>query len=154
MLQQLESVKQKWGGKNQTIDNWLHARQSLLVSFCHLAGLNQRRNTLPEASEIEDFCEKLMDYISAGHFEVFDMLVNDNDEGVTLKQNLYPKLTKTTDAALQFNDKFAEAITMEQAALFEKELAELGETLEERFKLEDQLISHMYANRSSDDTKE
>ena len=153
MLEQLESVKQKWGGKSQVVDNWLHARQSLLVSFCHLAGLNKRKDPLPEASEVERFCQNLMDYLSAGHFEVFDMLVKNDAEGIALKENLYPKLTKTTDAALQFNDKFAEAITMEQAALFENELAKLGETLEERFKLEDQLISHMYTN-SSDDTRE
>jgi len=146
MLQQLENVKQKWGGKSQTVDNWLVARQSLLVSFCHLAGLNRQDDRLPGANEIALFCENLLDYLSAGHFEVFDMLVKEDNGGAALKQELYPELTKTTDAALQFNDRFAEAVTLEQATSFDRELASLGETLEERFKLEDRLISHLYKN--------
>ena len=146
MLQQLEKVKVKWGGKSDTVDNWLLARQSLLVSYCHLAGLDQQGESLPEANDIANFCENLMDYLSAGHFGVFNMLVDDEAEGKALKQRLYPKLTQTTDSALQFNDKFAEALTIEQAAVFDSELANIGETLEERFALEDQLIAHMYAS--------
>lgn len=143
MLNQLESTKAKWGGKSKTVDNWLQARQDLLVSFCHLAGLNGTNDSLPEANEITLFCENLMDYLSTGHFEVFDMLVEEDEEGKALKQEFYPKLTKTTDAALGFNDRFAEAVSIEQAASFDEALANLGETLEERFKLEDSLISYM-----------
>jgi regulator of sigma D len=144
MLKQLEDVKTKWGGKSQTVDNWLNARQQLLINFCNLAGMDKRNETLPEANEIAHFCECLMDYLSAGHFEVFDILVSDDADGQQLKAHLYPKLTQTTDAALQFNDKFAEAVTTEQAANFDDALAKLGETLEERFGLEDKLIEHMH----------
>lgn len=149
MLKQLENVKSKWGGKSQTVDNWLQARQQLLVTYCNLAGLDQKSESLPEANDIAQFCEFLMDYLSAGHFEVFDMLVSDDADGQRLKEHLYPKLTQTTDAALQFNDKFAEAVTIEQAADFDDALAKLGETLEERFGLEDELIEHMHTNTTS-----
>ena len=100
MLQQLESVKSRWGGKSQVVDRWLMDRQALLVSFCELAGINKQSESLPDADEIANFCSALLDYLSAGHFEVFDILVEDDDEGLDLKDKLYPKLTKTTDAAL------------------------------------------------------
>jgi regulator of sigma D len=148
MLQQLESAKSKWGGKSQTIDKWLQERQALLVTYCSLAGINKQSECLPDADEIADFCGALLDYLSAGHFEVFEILTeNDSDlHGQALKEDLYPKLTKTTDAALAFNDRFAEAITSEQAAGFDSALAELGETLEERFALEDELIAHVHTH--------
>jgi len=130
MLQQLESVKSKWGGKSQVIDRWLMDRQALLVSFCELA-----------------FCSALLDYLSVGHFEVFDMLVENDNEGLALRDKLYPRLTKTTDAALAFNDTFAQAVTPEQAAEFDSALAKLGETLEERFALEDELIAHVHTKK-------
>ena len=81
MLQQLESVKSRWGGKSQVVDRWLMDRQALLVSFCELAGINKQSESLPDADEIANFCSALLDYLSAGHFEVFDILVEDDDEG-------------------------------------------------------------------------
>jgi regulator of sigma D len=57
-------------------------------------------------------------------------------------------LTKTTDAALSFNDKFAEAVSAEQASGFDVALATLGETLEERFALEDELIAHVHTHKA------
>ncbi len=56
-------------------------------------------------------------------------------------------MTKTTDAALAFNDTFAQAVTPEQAAEFDSALAKLGETLEERFALEDELIAHVHTKK-------
>ena len=161
MLQQLESVKSKWGGKSQVIDRWLMDRQALLFSFCELAGINKRSECLPDPDEIDNFCSALLDYLSVGHFEVFDMLVENDNEGLALRDKLYPRLTKTTDAALAFNDTFAQAVTPEQAAgfdarpepgsalyaEFDSALAKLGETLEERFALEDELIAHVHTKK-------
>lgn len=147
MLQQLESVKSKWGGKSQIIDRWLLERQALLVSYCELGGINKHTECLPDADEITSFCGALLDYLSAGHFEIFDILVENDDEGLLLRDKLYPRLTKTTDEALKFNDTFAQAVTPEQAAGFDSALAELGETLEERFALEDELIAHVHTNK-------
>lgn len=148
MLQQLESVKSKWGGKSQVIDKWLLDRQALLVSYCKLAGINAHDDCLPDADEISEFCGALLDYLSAGHFEVFEILVEDDTSGLTLKEELYPRLAKTTDTALSFNDAFADAISIEQAAKLDDALADLGETLEERFALEDELIAHVHKNES------
>lgn len=145
MLDQLKEVKAKWGGKSDTIDNWLQERQLLLVHYCHLAGLDSPEKTqLPNATDIGEFCTILMDYLSAGHFEVYDMLVAECADGQALKDTIYPRLTELTDSALDFNDQYADGVSDTLAAEFDRQLAALGEILEERFELEDQLIQHMH----------
>ncbi len=154
MLNQLEQVKGKWGGQLATIDNWLQARQRLLIQYCELAGLDhhdnhngKQANPLPDPAAIDAFCEAMMDYLSAGHFEVYDMLVSDDAKGKALKQQLYPDIATTTDDALAFNDTYTDVVSEQQAAAFDRHLQALGETLEARFALEDQLIAHMYETR-------
>lgn len=146
MLNQVERAKDKWGGRHTTIDNWLHERMELLIQYCQLAGIDkQASSALPDSNKISDFCEILMDYLSAGHFEVYDLLVTDDKEGAALKQSVYPKLAATTDEALAFNDAYVDAVSAEQAKNFDVALAKLGETLEDRFELEDELIAHMHS---------
>ncbi|TPV54554.1 sigma D regulator [Aestuariibacter sp. GS-14] len=145
MLKQVEVAKQRWGGANKTIDGWLLGRKQLLIQYCELAGVNyQRRDALPDASEVSEFCTLLMDYLSAGHFEVYEMLVSDNADGLALKQRIYPLIAATTDLALDFNDSYADDFHPDLAAKFEKSVAALGEALVERFELEDELIQHMH----------
>ncbi len=145
MLNKLEEAKSSWGGRSETIDNWLHERQALLIKYCDLAGLNQSgASILPAANEVSDFCSVLVDYLSAGHFEVYEMLVSDDEAGIKLKRAVYPQIAETTDSALRFNDLYAEALSAEQAKNFDRELADLGNVLEARFELEDQLINHMH----------
>ncbi|MCW8090781.1 sigma D regulator [Alteromonas sp. ASW11-130] len=153
MLNKLEKAKSSWGGRSETIDKWLQERQSLLIKYCDLAGLNQPdASKLPTANDVSDFCAVLMDYISAGHFEVYEMLVSDDEAGIQLKRTVYPQIAQTTDNALRFNDHFAEALSAEQAKNFDSELADLGNVLEERFALEDRLIHHMHQKTKSDNT--
>lgn len=144
MLGQIEKVKQRWGGHDATIDTWLHARQQLLVQYCELVGLNEEKSALPDAGKINLFCEYLMDYLSAGHFEVYDLLVSDDDAGSRLKDQVYPRIAETTDHALRFNDAYTDAVSVEQAQSFDADLSQLGEVLATRFEFEDHLINHMY----------
>lgn len=167
MLQQLESAKQKWGGKSEAVDNWLKARQQLLIEYCSLAGITSAEaaesavdahlvsangeRALPDAGDVETFCEDLMDYLSAGHFEVYDILATSSTRAKALKEQLYPRITSTTDAALRFNDRYTQLVQPEQASTFDKDLAELGEILEERFELEDRLLHHLHETATASD---
>lgn len=145
MLNQVEIAKQRWGGISKTIDNWLQERQKLLIQYCHLAGVNyQAKEALPTEEEVNEFCALLMDYLSVGHFEVYEMLVTDDEKGQQLKQKLFPLISKTTDQALDFNDNFAEDYSIEKSAEFDKAITSLGEALIDRFELEDNLIQHMH----------
>ncbi|MCW8109167.1 sigma D regulator [Alteromonas ponticola] len=153
MLTKLEEAKSSWGGRSETIDKWLLERQSLLIKYCELAGIKPADGaTLPTANDVNEFCSVLMDYISAGHFEVYEMLVNDDEAGIRLKRAVYPEIAQTTDSALRFNDHYAEALSFEQAKNFDRELADLGNVLEARFALEDKLIQHMHRKTQNNNT--
>ena len=154
MLTQIEKAKHQWGGSHDAIDNWLQERQQLLVQYCELAGLppfERESGALPRKSEIRSFCEILVDYVSAGHFEVYDKIAEQSDDA---KDNedvasiVVPKITETTDHALNFNDDFAEVSGDSDLASFDVKLSKLGQTLEERFALEDQLIQTIHKEHS------
>ncbi|NVK54128.1 MAG: sigma D regulator [Alteromonadaceae bacterium] len=145
MLNQVEIAKQRWGGANKTIDAWLDERRQLLIKYCQLAGVNgQTQAALPDMADVDEFCSILMDYLSVGHFEVYEMLVSDDSEGLKLKQQIFPRISKTTDLALDFNDKFTENFNADNAQSFDTDITRLGEALVDRFELEDQLIQHIH----------
>ncbi|MBU2980127.1 sigma D regulator [Alteromonas sp. C1M14] len=144
MLNKLEQAKEKWGGASGIIDNWLKARQQLLVRYCELAGLSDKNSALPDAQEISEFCTLMMDYCSAGHFGIYDQLTNTDDQAQSLKERYYPQIARTTDKILAFSDHYSDSFSTQQASSFDNELASLGEVIEERLALEDELITHMY----------
>ncbi len=152
MLRKLEKAQQQWGGSIAVIDNWLEERKQLLVLYCQLSGVQQfsgHDNQLPGEADIKAFCQVMMDYISAGHFEVYDQITSknksdNNEEGVSLAEELYPQITQSTDVALTFNDNYAEKNADELTEQFDKDLASLGEALDDRFELEDKLIQSLH----------
>ncbi len=156
MLTRLEKAQQKWGGSHSVIDKWLAERQELLVMYCALAGFNGKgRNdhALPEVAQIQGFCQILMDYLSAGHFEIYDDIAKQcqqkGPQSIELAKSLYPRISETTDLALEFNDKYTELAADDLMAEFDRDLSTLGEALELRFELEDELIDNLYSNHSS-----
>ena len=64
-----------------------------------------------------------------------------------MADKVYPKIVRTTDMILRFNDKY-EAVDLmngnsEILTLLDSDLSQLGETLAERIHLEDQVIGAM-----------
>jgi regulator of sigma D len=147
MYHEVTQAEEKWGGVDSTIDGWLGARKQLLVQYCELAGLppfDNQGNALPDSQKITSFCATLMDYVSAGHFEIYDQIAQESN-GNQLFDELYPQLTTTTDAALSFNDSFADTNkTSHDLDVFDQQLSDLGQTLEQRFSMEDQLIDNLH----------
>lgn len=103
------------------------------------------------------FCELLVDYVSAGHFEVYDKIVANCELTGELKQQLaktlYPRIGETTQAALEFNDRYADGASDDELMEFDKDLAALGHALEARFELEDQLIATLSVHREGADAQ-
>lgn len=149
MLNRFETAQQKWGGSSRYIDNWLQDRRYLIVSYCQLTSLppfeSKRTQEFPSPSDVMTFCQQLMDYLSSGHFEVYERITAqcDNAESKKLAERLTPKISASTDVAVDFNDKYAE-IENEDWDTFDKDLSQLGQALVERFELEDQLIQNLY----------
>ncbi|WJG09782.1 sigma D regulator [Aliiglaciecola sp. LCG003] len=151
MLSQFEQSKKKWVGSHNAIDVWLHERQDLLVKYCELAGIppyQRKVDGLPDLDSIRLFCEILMDYISAGHFEVYDKIIaetSDTTSSKSLADRIYPQIALLTEEALAFNDEFAEANTDRSLETFDINLSKLGQNLMERFELEDELIHSLHS---------
>ena len=155
MLTKLEKAKEEWGGTLSIIDTWLEARQECVVLYCQLAGLppyQQETRSLPEQAKITKFCQILLDYASTGHFEVYEQIIAqckvDGEENLKIAQELYSRITKTTDTALNFNDKYAENASDKALLDFDKDLSELGQIMEGRFEREDQLLEVVHLHHT------
>ncbi len=149
MPDNFQGAKERWGGVSDLIERWLRARQQLIVTYCKLTRANDFPNVDKARAAFCQFCELLVDYVSAGHFEVYDKLIQEardfDDGGVALAGRLYPRIQKTTEVALEFNDRF-DRIQGPDATfddLYEG-LSDLGETLEDRFEMEDLLIEALH----------
>ena len=154
MLTKLEQTKQALAGKHKAIDDWLDARQALLVGYMQLAGLTPARTkqrSLPKTEELHQFCDRLVDYVSAGHFEIYHHVVTAfeqaSGETLELAKRIYPHIRNSTEFALEFNDKYSDADEA-QLLLLDDDLNELGPVLEKRFKQEDRLVKALHVVES------
>jgi len=150
MLESCKDAKERWGGVHSMIDRWLNERQELLVLYVAIKGLKpySPRET-PVSVKIAAFCQVLMDYCSAGHFEIYEQLIREakefNDGGIELAKHHYPRLEEITEKCVEFNDAYDSAEhCIEKLTDLPKDLSELGELLEERFQLEDELIEALH----------
>ena len=150
MLTQVEQAKEKWRGAHTAIDHCLNERKQLLVQYCKLAGLppfKRSAGALPDKQSIESFCELLMDYISTGHFAMYDKITAEcahNNSGQSEAANICSEISNLTDEALSFNDSFAGIDLDQELASFDQNLSNLGQNLELRFELEDKLIQVLH----------
>lgn len=135
------------GGAHAAVDSWLHERQALLIEYFKLAGLppyERDAKALPAAQDIVNFCGLVMDYVSAGHFEVYDHIILNSQQAPestrAIADELFPLISDTTDIALDFNDKYAEITPDTGLTGFDQDLSNLGEALELRMEFEDRLL--------------
>ncbi|GAB1258625.1 sigma D regulator [Aurantivibrio plasticivorans] len=149
MLENCKSAKERWGGVSEIIDRWLQERQDMLVQFCDLSeGLDFDLNEDEAGIKLRRLCQIMMDYVSAGHFEVYEQLIKESQElndTDALKQAdvLFTKIDKTTDAILDFNDKYQETDDLESLT---GDLSRIGENLANRFEIEDQMIDVLHTS--------
>ncbi|RUO63524.1 sigma D regulator [Pseudidiomarina insulisalsae] len=161
MLKRQEQAKQRWGGAHQAVDMWLHERQELLIEYFKLAALppyERDNQALPALSDIHSFCALLMDYISAGHFEVYDQIIRNCKEAPKVTQELadelFPLIGDTTEIALDFNDTYGEVDDQNLLVDFDQRLSGLGEALELRMEFEDRLLNALEQHRLLDKSTE
>ncbi|WP_066960111.1 Rsd/AlgQ family anti-sigma factor [Microbulbifer sp. Q7] len=147
MLENCKNAQERWGGVSQIIDRWLQSRQTLLVSFCQLSDKKAFNDGDREAgANVRTLCQQLVDYVSAGHFEVYDQLIQEGQafgdtEGLQQAKALYREIDETTDVAVDFNDKYLET---DDLTSLPKDLSELGVALETRFAAEDRMIDTLH----------
>ena len=76
MLDNCKTAKERWGGVSDIIDRWLQERQNALVLYCKLSD-NDEFEPEEHGDSVRTLCQLLVDYSSAGHFEVYKQLVKE-----------------------------------------------------------------------------
>lgn len=145
MLEKCRSAKERWGGVSDLIDRWLQDRQMLLISYC---GVAEPSSTGPSPAQVTEICQLLVDYVSAGHFEVYDKLVKEardfgNETALKEAEQLIAAIDNTTEYALDFNDKYLET---DDLSTITTDLSKLGEVLALRFESEDRMIEVLHTS--------
>lgn len=148
-MQEQCSKQERWSSVDAIIERWLENRQTLIVQYCALTGVySMQSDETKAAKRLSTFCELLVDYVSAGHFEVYYELIREAEEfddgSADLAKELLPKLTDTTQEALDFNDLYSVQDDTFSTNNLNRHLSTLGEVLETRFQLEDELIDVMH----------
>ncbi|MDX2463150.1 MAG: sigma D regulator [Porticoccus sp.] len=149
MLENCRSAQERWGGVSTLIDHWLQERQAVLVCFCALGDIHHfnSQNTVHRES-LKTFCEILVDYTSAGHFEIYDQLMKEgvelqDSQGLEAGENLLQTIDGSTELILDFNDKYLETDDLKALST---DLSQLGEALEIRLAAEDKMIEVLHIN--------
>ena len=140
------------GGSKEMVRKLVAERTEMLSLYCRLAGLEpykENPGVKPAQKALQEFCQLLVDYVAAGHFSLYERIVNGTERrrGIAaLSEELYPRIAHTTEAALTFNDKYDCDNHCEITDSFTADLSRLGEQLAQRIELEDRLIGLMTGN--------
>jgi len=143
-------TKEGWTLVDDMVRRWMQQRITLTQDFEAVVTPSVSAEHSEELSNhIRQFCQTLVDYVSAGHFEVYNELITEarefNDGSLGTAIDLCRAIEQSTDLAVAFNDKFEQldhSLTL--LAELPECLANLGRTLNSRFELEDHLIAAVH----------
>lgn len=146
MLESCQNAQERFRGVHLLIDRWLQERHDLVRAY---DAVGEGHEDLKSQAH-QHFCQILLDYVSAGHFEVYEQLtleakVFGDEEGLDLARQIYPRIDVTTEAALAFNDLCSKKNYRPDCEKLAAEFIKLGELLHERFELEDCLIEVLHS---------
>ena len=139
--------KQQFEAVENLLTRWLEERRALLGKYTEIVvSLDIQLDGEALATRQKDLCELLVDYVSAGHFEVFHELINEaeqfGDGSCGLAEQIMPAIGDTTEVIMAYEEKYAETGDLREK--LRRDLSALGEVLESRFKLEDRLIAGLH----------
>lgn len=147
----------QWRRIEALVHAWLEQRRRLIVLLCTIQGLEGFQRPGSIQTQVREFCQLLMDYISAGHFEIYQELVREARLGsprggaIGLASHILRQLDASTEEALAFNEDFdTDDHCLNQLEQLPARLTRLTEMLEERFALEDQLILSVHSRDTSE----
>ncbi|HRD67692.1 MAG TPA: Rsd/AlgQ family anti-sigma factor [Candidatus Competibacter sp.] len=128
------------------ITKLLVARQHSLVLFHKLAALKPFAPAAPVQHLLQRFRQALVDYLALGPFEIYEALEEQPVDSPyrqarELARRLYARIARTTQAALDFHDRYDGDLSSPALAELDKELSRLGEQLAVRIALEDRIVT-------------
>ncbi|MEE4191512.1 MAG: Rsd/AlgQ family anti-sigma factor [Halieaceae bacterium] len=150
MLDDCKNSQETWQAVETMLQAWLRERREVLVKYTAIAATLDRDAPLERVNEgIERLCQILVDYVSAGHFEVFLALQKEAevfaDGSGEVAGELIPNIGDTTEVILGFEEKYP----TDSLDDLDADLSLLGEMLETRFALEDRLIAILHSSHAA-----
>lgn len=148
MLEGCKTAQERWGGVHDLIDRWLLLRRQLIEVGIALRA--RQEYTPTDTAHIQAFCRQLIDYVSIGHFTVYEQLALEAKEfqdGSALKllTLLLPEIDSTTQLVSEFYDRFdTQEHNLSQLEALPFSLQALSAIMAERFTLEDRLIKELH----------
>lgn len=134
---------------NHLIESMLNERAQLLTLLLQVDGLTHEELEDFDKELFEEFCQVLVDYIAAGHFGLYQRIIEGNERRAKiaeLAEKSYPDIERSTEIALTFNEKYdPEKDNDIDTRELHKELSQLAESIANRIELEDEIISHILA---------
>lgn len=155
MLERCKTAQERWGGVDRLIDRWLADRKKLVEQYVAVRDRTAQGSSVQQ--QLNLFCSALLDYVSAGHFSVYEQLVRGAEEAgderaLDLMTKVMPRIETITQFAVIFNDYYgAQTKRQLKEDVMQSRLLKMGGLMVERFELEDCLIEVLHtANRSSE----
>jgi regulator of sigma D len=150
MLDNCKDNRERWQAVENLLQGWLKERREVLVKYAAIAGNLEwdiEKSSLDAG--LERLCQLLVDYVSAGHFEVFYELIREAeafaDGSDKIANEIIPSIGDTTEVILGFDEKYP----CDALADLGADMSFLGEVLESRFELEDRLITLLHRSHAS-----
>lgn len=130
------------------INEFLESRKAVWSLYCSVAGMEpfQANKTIEEL--VEEFCELSVDYISLGHFGLYQRILDGHERRkgiVEVAERIYPEISKVAEVVLAFNENYQTLTPAKILNQLSDDLSLVGESLATRFELEDELIKQMMA---------
>lgn len=121
-------------------------RREVWSLYCNIAELKPFSANDAVKSLLTQFSQILVDYVSLGHFGVYERLLAGTERRnrvLSVAKEIYPEFSETTDAVISFNDKYDNIEKIDVFEDLEQDLSALGESLAKRIDLEDRLCEVM-----------
>lgn len=119
-------------------------RREVWKLYCRIAELKPYTSNTNVKLMLKQFSETLIDYVSLGHFGIYDRLLagTERREKVLTSANMiYPEFSRTTDEVVEFNDHYDHNNRKFDTNRLEEDLSRLGENLAKRMEMEDKLCA-------------
>lgn len=134
----------------QRMASLVASRNETLALYSDLA--NNRPYQPGDQTEemVRRFCQALVDYAASAHFQLYRYIVENKERRqavVDLAQQIYPQIAASTDAILDFNDRYDVTPLENRIGALADDLSQLGEMLADRIQLEDKVIDALDGSR-------
>ncbi len=126
---------------NKIIANWLKERKELLVLYSELVAVNDNTPEDEEISLINNFSTVLIDYVSTGHFGVYEQMIPNLSLSKEHQAHIFAQIYQTTEIALAFNDNYENISGKPNLEKFTTDFSIIGEAISIRIDLEDKLLA-------------